>query len=154
MPGDLEGSIGYPLCNAGWRDILEPLCIRVESAENETFKFVRIKQKFGVLRVYWDGEISNETRTKILNAINLAVARSACTCELCGTAGRLYSNRRWLATRCAEHALGDLKPIEPGFENIHILRRVFGEPGRFHARYDRESDILTEVSPNSLGLEK
>jgi hypothetical protein len=55
-------------------------------------------------------------------------------------------------SHCAEDALGDPKRIEPGFENIHLLRRVFGEPGTFYARYDRESDTLTEVSPNSLGL--
>jgi hypothetical protein len=156
IPGEPDRSRGYPLCDAGWRDILERLCIRVEDAlqENETFEFVRIKQKFGLLRVDWDGEISDETRANVLNAVNLAVARSACTCEVCGVEGLLYDNRGWLATRCAEHALGDPKPIEPGFENIHILRPVFGEPGTFYARYDRESDTLTEVSPNSLGLKK
>jgi hypothetical protein len=73
-----QRSFGYPLCDAGWRDILERLCIRDETAlqENDAFEFVRIKQKFGVLRVDWDGEISNDTRAKILEAIDLAVARS------------------------------------------------------------------------------
>jgi hypothetical protein len=156
MPDEPERSFGYPLCEAGWRDTLERLRIRVENAlkENDTFEFVRIKQKFGVLRVDWDGEISNETRAKILEAIDLAVARSACICEICGAAGRRYNNRGWLATACAAHALGDPEPVEPGFENICKLRRVAGEPGLYYARYDRETDTLTEVSPNSLGLEK
>jgi hypothetical protein len=156
MPNEPERSFGYPLCDSGWRDILERLCIRVETAlqENDALEFVRIKQKFGVLRADWDGEISNDTRAKILEAIDLAVARSACTCEICGAAGRLYSNRRWLATRCAEHALGDPEPVEPGFEFIRILRRATGEPDLLYARYDPETDTLTEVSPNSLGLEK
>ena len=45
-----QRSLGYPLCDAGWRDTLERLCIRIETAlqENEAFEFVRIKQKFGL----------------------------------------------------------------------------------------------------------
>jgi hypothetical protein len=118
MPNKPERSFGYPLCDAGWRDILERLCIRVETAlqENDAFEFVRIKQKFGVLRVDWDGEISNDTRAKILEAIDLAVARSACTCEICGVEGRRYDNCGWLAAACAEHAVGDPEPVRPGFE--------------------------------------
>jgi DNA-directed RNA polymerase subunit RPC12/RpoP len=108
MPREPERSFGYPLCEAGWRDILERLCARIEAAlqDGETFEFVRIKQKFGILRVDWDGEVSDETRLRIGEAINLAVARSACTCEICGAEGRLYSRRGWLATLCAEHAAG------------------------------------------------
>jgi hypothetical protein len=154
--GQPKRSLGYPLCDAGWRDILERLCIRVETAlhENDTFRFVRIKQKFGVLRADWDGDISNETRAMVLHAIDLAVARSACTCETCGVEGQLYNNHGWLATRCAEHALGNPAPLEPGSENIHKLRHVAGEPCLFYARYDRETDTLTEVLPNSLRLEE
>jgi hypothetical protein len=149
MTGEPERSFGYPLCDAGWRDILERLCIRVETAlqENDTFEFVRIKQKFGVLRVDWDGEISNETRLRIGEAINLAAARSACTCEICGAEGHLYNRRGWLATRCAEHTAGDPVPVRAGFENVRILRRRPGAPDIYHARYDRETDTLTEVSP-------
>jgi hypothetical protein len=156
MPNEPERSFGYPLCDAGWRDILERLGIRIEAAlqENDTFEFVRIKQKFGVLRADWHGEISNDTSARILEAINLAVARSACTCEICGVEGRRYNNRGWLATACAEHAVGDPEPVRPGFENIRKLRRAAGEPGMYYARYDREADTLTEVSTNSLGLEQ
>ena len=154
MPDEPQRSFGYPLCDAGWRDILERLCIRIETAlqQNDTFEFVRIKQKFGVLRADWHGEISNDTSARILEAINLAVARSACTCEICGVEGRRYNNRGWLATACAEHAVGDPEPVRPGFENIRKLRRVAGEPGMYYVRYDRETDTLTEMSPNSLGL--
>ena len=65
-PGDLENSPGYPLCDAGWRDILERLCIRVVAAlqDGETFSFMRIMQKFGILEVDWHGETANETRPR------------------------------------------------------------------------------------------
>jgi hypothetical protein len=153
-PGELENALGYPLCDTGWQDILERLCIRVAAAlqDGETFNFVRIRQKFGILGVDWHGEMSEETRAKVLNAIDLAHARSACICESCGIGGRLFNNHGWLATRCTEHALGDPASIKQGFENIRILRRVPGESGLLYAHYDRETDTLTEVSPKSLGL--
>ncbi len=49
MQDEPKDTFGYPLCSEGWRDVLERLCGRIEEAlrENETFEFVRIKQKFG-----------------------------------------------------------------------------------------------------------
>ena len=151
MPGEAARSFGYPLCEAGWRDILQRLCARIENAlkANETFEFVRLTQKLGILRIVWDGEVSEETKVRIGEAINLAVARSACSCEICGAEGRLYSHRGWLATRCAEHAAGDPVPVRPGFENVHFLRRTPGTANMYYARYDRATDTLTEVSPRS-----
>jgi hypothetical protein len=156
IPGEEERWFGYPNCKDGWQDIVERLCTRIENAlrAGETFEFIRIKQKFGVARIYWQGDVSDETRTKIGEAINLAVARSASTCEICGAAGRLYSNRDWLATACAEHAAGDPVPVRPGFENVRLLRRKPGAPDMYHAQYDRETDSLTEVSPPSPDSEE
>lgn len=149
MSDEPERSFGYPLCEAGWRNILERLCVRIESAlqDGEAFEFARIKQKFGIARLDWYGGVSDETATRIHEAVNLAVARSACTCEICGAEGRLYSNRGWPSTRCADHAAGDLVPVRPGFENVRFLRRTPGTATMCYARYDRETDTLTEVSP-------
>jgi hypothetical protein len=146
-----ERSFGYPLCKAGWRDVVERLCARIENAlrDGETFEFARLTQKLGILRVVWNGEVSEETTVRIGEAVNLAIARSACTCEICGAEGRLYSNRGWLATRCAEHAAGDPVPVRPGFENVHFLRRTPGTANTYCARYDRATDTLTEASPRS-----
>lgn len=149
MPEEIAWSFGYPLCKAGWNDVLVRLCTRIEIVLrlDETFQFVRIKQKFGIARVDWDGEVSDETGLRISEAINLAIARSACTCEICGIEGHLYCRRGWLATRCAEHKAGDPVPLRTGYENVRILRRLPGRPDMYHARYDRETDTLTEISP-------
>jgi hypothetical protein len=151
MPDEPDRSFGYPLCEAGWRDVLVRLCTRIENAlqYNETFQFVRIKQKFGIARIDWDGEMSDETRLRISEAIDKAVARSACTCEICGAQWHLYNRRGWLATRCAEHTAGDPVPVRAGLENVRMLRRRPGRPDVYHARYDRETNTLTEVSPPS-----
>ncbi|MVT64844.1 hypothetical protein GPL21_06955 [Bradyrhizobium pachyrhizi] len=151
VPDEPERSFGYPRCEAGWRDILDRLCFRIQSAlkENEKFEFVRIKEKFGVLRIDWNGELSDETATSIHEAVNLATARSACTCDLCGAEGRLYSDDGWLATSCSEHAAGEAVAVRSGFENVRVMRRRPGSPDMYQARYDRETDSLIEVSSPS-----
>jgi hypothetical protein len=148
QPAEPDHSFGYPNCKDGWQDILERLCTKVENAlrTDETFEFTRIKQKFGIARIDWDCEVSDETGTRIGEAIDHAVARSATSCEICGAEGRLYCSRGWLATACAEHAAGDPVPVRPGFENVRLLRRRPGAPEMYHARYDRETDSFTEVS--------
>lgn len=111
MPEKPARSFGYPLCKAGWSDVLVRLCNRIENALrfDETFQFVRIKQKFGIARIDWDGEMSDETRLRIGDAINLAVARSAapakpaepratCTAAAAGLRHAARSTRR--AIRC------------------------------------------------------
>jgi hypothetical protein len=147
MADEPEYSFGYPRCEAGWRDILERLCRRIDGAlrDGETFEFVRINQKLGILRVDWDCEASDDTEAKIGHAVDLAVARSACTCVICGADGRLYNNTGRFGTRCGEHAAGDPVPPRPGFENVRLLRRWHGRADVYYARYDREADTLTEV---------
>jgi hypothetical protein len=156
MADEPELSFGYPQCQVGWREILDRLCARIEDAllENETFEFVRVRQKLGVLRVVWDGEVSNDTRRKITAAVDLSRARSACTCEICGREGRRFVTRGWLATSCPEHAAGDPAPVRPGFENILLVRRTPGSLDVYYARYDRETDTLTEIMRRGSGPEE
>lgn len=151
--GEPIRSFGYPFCGRGWQDILERLCGRIEGAlgDGETFEFVRIKQKLGILRLDWEAEASEDTEDAIGHAVNLAVARSACTCEICGREGRLHNNKGWLETRCTDDAASD--PVPPrfgrGFENVRRLRRWRGHADIYFARYDRDTDTLIEVPPPS-----
>ena len=146
-----EAKRAYPLCNAGWRRILERLCIRVEAAlqEKETFKFVRIKTEFGVLRVDWDGDLSDDTKAKVLNTIDPAVARSACTRDTCGAEARRFNFLGWLLRPAPNTPSAIPNRQKPGREHIHKLRRVAGDPHMSYARCDRET--VTEVPPSSLG---
>ena len=157
-PGRPDAAQGYPNCEEGWRDILERCCARIEAAlaEGGALRVLQIKEKFGALRFYWSGDMPDAAKAKVDEAIALAAARSACTCEICGAEGRLYNRDGWLATACPEHAKGELKPIRPGFEKIHIVR-TFGA-GRFPIvscrRYIRETDCFVDVDPKSLGIEE
>jgi hypothetical protein len=156
--GHLEGVQGYPECNEGWRDLLERACSRIEASlgRRNIFRVVQIKEKYGTLRFYRDGKLPEKVEIEVAEAIALAEARSACTCEICGAEGRLYSRGGWLATACAQHARGEAVPVRPGFENLRIVRRMV--EGRVQIiscrRYDRSTDAFVDVDPSSLRIEE
>jgi hypothetical protein len=148
-----------PQCDEGWNDLLQRACVRIRAAvqaDGGAFKFTQIKEKYGTARLYWSGRLSPEAAPRVEDAIDMAEARSATTCEVCGDPGRLYGGG-WLTTRCARHAEGRT-PVEVrvGFENIHVVRRVVG--GRFRIascrRYDRDADVFVDVEPRTLGIEE
>jgi hypothetical protein len=120
-----------------------------------TFWFVQIKEKFGIARIYWKGSLSPKASAEVEEAIALAEARSACTCEICGEPGRLYGGG-WLTTRCVAHA--DKRPAvetRPELKNIHIVRQVVGGQHQVSCRwYDRDNDSFVDVDPDSLGIEE
>jgi hypothetical protein len=148
---------GYPSCGEGWRDVLERACDRIESAlaEGGAFNVFQIKEKFGALRFYWYGEVSPETRSRINEAIALAEARSACTCETCGEPGRLYQTSGCYKTACSAHADVEPVPVRAGRENVHVSYRfVDGKRVVRARRYIRETDSFVDVDPSSVPPEE
>ena len=156
--GDPPAAQGWPEVGEGWRDLLERACVPIRAAvqaDRGSFKFTQLKEKYGTARLYWQGALSPEADARVEEIIDLAEARSACTCEICGEVGQLYGPG-WLTTRCAAHAEGRL-PVEirPGFESIHIEERYVGDRRVVRCRrYDRESDGFINVDPRSLGIEE
>ena len=67
-----EASIGE-----GWHVLVQPL---IDQAEAEGNQIVQIKEKFGGLRFYVNGAVSDDLQGKISDA----EARSFEICELCG----------------------------------------------------------------------
>lgn len=151
-----EAARGYPTCEAGWQGLLKTACTKIEAAlvEGGSFRVLQMKEKFGTLRFYWSGTMPDAARARIEEAIALSEGRSACTCEICGAEGRLYSRGGWLATACAEHAKGEPVPIKPGQENLHIVWKFV--PGRTPIvscrRYERDSHSFADVDPKSIGI--
>jgi hypothetical protein len=68
------------------------VCVRIENAlekdAGDTIRVVQIKEKYGTLRIYWEGMLSERASADVDAAIDRAYARSACTCEICGGEGR------------------------------------------------------------------
>ncbi|MGY4345054.1 hypothetical protein ACVWXM_001518 [Bradyrhizobium sp. GM7.3] len=103
-------------------------------------------------RFYWDGRLSPDASALVEEAIALAEARAACTCEECGEVGPLYQYGNWLVTRCAAHAKGLPVDTRPEMENIHIVRRLAAGQVQVLScrRYDRETDAFADVDPTFL----
>src|SRR5260221_12183797 len=74
--GAPEATQGYPICSDGWQAAI--------AEGGGSLRVLQIQEKYGTLRFYWRGELSDDSRTKVEETIALAEARSACTCEECG----------------------------------------------------------------------
>jgi hypothetical protein len=153
---------GYPSVGDGWRDLVETAIGRianaVAAAPSGSLKIGQTKQKFGTLRLYLDTRkgLPEATCAAIDEAVCLAEARSACTCEQCGEPGRLYDKGGYVFTACDQHAQGKVVHVRPGRENVHIVRTL--KDGKLSIiscrRYIRETDSFVHVSPSELGLKE
>jgi len=150
---------GFPTCPDGWREIVTTLVKRVAvAAVGYLVHFSQISEKYGALRVYWAAEtrLPEQLERTIEHAIELAEARSECTCSTCGAEGRLVSRGGWLLTACQQHARGVPVPVRPGMEHLHIVRGFSGDTIRMITcrRYDRVNDRFVDVDPRSVGIEE
>jgi hypothetical protein len=156
------GTPGYPTCGDGWRDLVETavgrIATAVAAAPSGSVGIDQVKEKFGALRLYWHGRnnLPEETCAAVEEAIYLAEARSACTCETCGAEGRLFKHGGQLLTACDTHAKGNAVHGRPGRENVHIVRTV--KDGKLIIvscrRYVRETDSFVDVPPAELGIKE
>lgn len=151
---------GYPEVGDGWRDLVETAVERIAEAlrrrPGSSLVVGQIKEKFGTVRIYTSGTYMTDepTRESVSLAIDLAAARSACTCEVCGREGRLYNRGGWLATACGDHAMGDEVPVMPGQENLIVKKELRNSRYMIVSsrRYVRAQDAFIDVDPASIDL--
>ena len=92
---------------------------------------------------------------KFDEAIDLAEARSACTCEQCGKRGRLFNRGGWFMTACDEHGKGEPVAERRDFEQVHAVYHIVdGQPVASGRRYDRSTDSFVDIHPGSLQIEE
>lgn len=72
---------------------------QLEKAKEELPRFLQIKEKFGTLRLYYEG--SGEVARRVTTFAELM---SEVTCEKCGNLGKHY-HIGWNQTLCEEHAI-------------------------------------------------
>jgi hypothetical protein len=155
-PGDPPVAQGWPCVGEGWRDLLECACARIRTAirtHGGSFRASQVKEKYGGLRFYYDGALPPSAAALVEEAIDLAEARAACTCEICGEPGSLCGPG-WLTTRCAQHAEGRRpEPVKAHLLNVHVQTRIIGDQKVIRCRrYVRETDSFVDVDPAALGL--
>jgi hypothetical protein len=93
-------------------------------------RIVEIETKFGNLHLCWHGAgLSDQITAVITDAVALAEARAACTCEACGKPGRLFKLNSWFLTACDEHGKGEPAAERRDLESVHVVYRIAdGEP--------------------------
>lgn len=89
-------------CGMGWKHIIEDTLRRIDLSLTdpdlrEDFSISQIKQKYGYLRIYFDG---GDASTDV--HVNVAEEVSETICELCGRMGSLRNRHGWLSVRCDE----------------------------------------------------
>ena len=156
--GDPLRAEGMPYVDDGWRDLIEHAFLRIRAAvltDGGAFRFSPIKEKYGTARIYWTGALSSDADAQVEEAIALAEARTAVTCEVCGEEGRLRGGA-WLTTRCEAHSEGRPSVAHhSGLENVYLVRH-FVDGRRFVTchRYDRQNDVFVDFDSASLGTEE
>jgi hypothetical protein len=151
---------GWPAVGDGWRELVETAVGRIAdaiAAAPDSLRVTQIKEKFASIRIYWwpGPGFTDAMRDRVEEAVDLAEARSACTCEQCGAEGRLFKHGGWYLTACDEHAKGEPVAIKPGFENLHIQRSLEAWlPIVSCRRYDRDSDTFIDVDPATIDLDE
>lgn len=90
-------------CDDGWYNIIDSACSVIkphcEREKITSFEFQQIKEKFGTLRIYYQG-----SDRYIDGVLDLAETISYRTCEVTGKPGRICctANKGWVKTLCEE----------------------------------------------------
>src|SRR5437868_365648 len=99
--GDVHAS-SCITCGDGWFDIIDRLCAiaqRARDIHRRPAEIVRIKEKWGTLRIYVRNGDEN-----LLRSIADAATQSEVTCEMCGAAGALRTDHKRIKVLCETHA--------------------------------------------------
>lgn len=146
----------------GWRGVVGAMLVQMTKVLDPSVASIvaidRIESKYGTMRTHVAGlGLSNAVRRRIEEAADLAEARSAHACEICGADGRLFETPSgWLVTACDAHGDGVSVGGARGDAGL-VVRRVC-DGGRLTIvsckRYARSEDRLVDIDPHSVGLEE
>ncbi|WP_407112433.1 hypothetical protein [Bradyrhizobium sp. LMG 9283] len=153
---------GLPECGGGWKAIIHEACREIRDAlktdQGNTLKIMLIRQRAGVLNIFWEGMLSARVRAAVERTIEWAYVESARTCEVCGFEGRLYTCEGWLTTACTGHGKGKLTPRKRKAAAVRVVRGTIDGKLQILScrRYDRDGDCFIDVPPDSLeiGIER
>lgn len=142
---------GWPSIPEGWRAIVETACRRlaeaVASEPEAEFVLIDMKEKYGMLCLAASSfGLSEEANAAVTLALDLAEARSAHVCDVCGRPGRLSEQGGWYATRCEEH-LDEFVPVRARNPDLQITTHlVDGRQVRTARHYSFATDSFVAAA--------
>lgn len=86
----------------GWKDLVAAMLSELDAfrkTKAEGLELTQSKEKFGALRVYFNGAKDEKTLIEIEDIIGKYVALSVKTCIRCGAAGTMR-NKGWVRCHC------------------------------------------------------
>jgi hypothetical protein len=90
-------------CGLGWDEILDKLFVimdedwkKMDCPDTAKFSAIQVKQKFGTLRIYLTGEVTE----RVHGMVAMAESMSAITCENCGSSGARLKGQMRMQTLC------------------------------------------------------
>jgi hypothetical protein len=94
-------------CRSGWHALLHDLLSKIDAllGPTRTIAVDQIKEKFGALRFYWHGDVTDAERKQIEALVRLAARVSAETCEICSERAMIHPwNGGFWQSNCVTHA--------------------------------------------------
>lgn len=104
-------------CSVGWETLIEQMCLDIlkyetflfENVDYRPVRFVQIKDKFGALRVYYDGGMLGNDYVKLItNVIDLYEQHSYTICSFCGSTNAKLSTSRGRAHTVCDNCKNDI----------------------------------------------
>lgn len=94
-------------CDDGWRPLIHDLLTRIDAllGPERAIEVDQIKEKFGSLRFYWRGDVTDAERKQVQKFVDDASRASGRICELCGKPGLIHPwNGGLWQSNCGQHA--------------------------------------------------
>jgi len=87
-------------CGNGWKELIDPIVTR---ANEIGATIMQIKEKFGMLRIYFDP--GHTDCDELEDMVDKSELDSATRCEMCGLPSHMMVKGGWYKTLCKEHAI-------------------------------------------------
>ena len=101
-------------CGDGWVELIRLVCncftLKLSEKEVKDIKFAQIKEKFGLLRIYFDAKFPKSADNKVFNELHTIISTmegvSSIVCEDCGQIrnGKFNVGMKvlsgWIMTKC------------------------------------------------------
>jgi len=93
----------------GWRQLIDNAFSLAEQILSDhagaSFRIVRVKEKFGALRIYFrEKGLPTEVSDRLREVMHAANDQSSYVCEICGASARLGNRRGCYSVRCTSCA--------------------------------------------------
>ncbi len=141
----------------GWQETIEQaldrIAVIVDADQIGQMTITRLLRAQAVLGFEWTSA-SLRLEPMVAAEVDRVSARAACTCEVCGAAGRRFIGLSNITVRCDTHRVRGSTELMPPWPLIRIDREIEAGMSRIVICriYDRDRDEFIDIPPSDLGI--